>query len=241
MSYFEKNIFVNTFSEPSIKRQYRIFADGEVFYVNGYYLAELSPYFETLFFNNCFIEARTKTVFFDSIDSWELHIFLDYICPVDNRSKKKNITVDNFHILMYFSNRFLIREFEDSLIHFLKNNHEACRMKLSCSKLLVLASFLRNSNSPKEFLQFCFESIALYPEEDVTTYLNMIPEDNREFILNQCNKVRIRIMEKQLDKTQDDYDIRDEHLRSIINCTDNKTNYILSVIIIVIIYTLWLM
>lgn len=127
------------------------------------------------------------------------------------------------------------------LIEFIKNNFDACRKKFSCSNLLFLSSFLKNSNSSKEFLQFCYNSIALYPEKDVIESLNVVTECNREFILEECNKVRVKMMEQQLDKTQDDYDIRDEHLRDIINLTDDTTNYFLGAFIIIIIYLIWLM
>uniref|UniRef100_A0A0N5BA71 BTB domain-containing protein n=1 Tax=Strongyloides papillosus TaxID=174720 RepID=A0A0N5BA71_STREA len=241
MSYYRKEVLMNTFSKSSPTRQFRLFAGGETFYVNGYYLAELSPYFETLFFNEFFTEARTKTVSFTSVDWQELHVFLEYLCPVSRMRDKREITVDNFHILIYFSNRFLIREIEYPLIQFVKDNFDACRVKFSCSKLLVMSSYLISSNSPKEFLQFCYESIALYPEKDVMACSNIISGRDMKCILEECTRIRRRIMECQLDKTQDDYDIRDEHLRGIINCTDNITNYFFGAFIAILIYFVWLM
>uniref|UniRef100_A0A0N4Z2Q4 BTB domain-containing protein n=1 Tax=Parastrongyloides trichosuri TaxID=131310 RepID=A0A0N4Z2Q4_PARTI len=240
MLYKYRRSYKNTYSSPSPKRSYRLIVKNETFYVNGFYLAEISPYFEALFFNERFIESKTKSAYLGSIDPEELHVFLNYICPVKNNYERKEITVDNFYILLYFSNRFLIKQIQYEMKVFIRNNFDVCRKRLTCTKLLIITSYLLNTNGCDEFLNFCYKSLLYYTEEDIQRYLHIIPYQDRDVIIRACNTMKIRIMESELDSTQDDYDIRDDYLRGLINCTDNTTNYVLIAFVGIIFYIIWL-
>uniref|UniRef100_A0AC35TGM9 BTB domain-containing protein n=1 Tax=Rhabditophanes sp. KR3021 TaxID=114890 RepID=A0AC35TGM9_9BILA len=175
---------MNDFTQKTNKRQFElVFEDGMVLFVNGHYLAELSPYFDMLCFGNC-VESREQRAFIKD-EKWdEMVVVLNYLCPFDGMLEKR-IRMCDYAILMHYAYRMIFPQLQQELKVFCREKFpQLTKLEPVCDSLIIdiIIEAAVSGLTPSDIWQIC-EPFGGKGEQYVKEVIKDFDKDLQEIVI----------------------------------------------------------
>uniref|UniRef100_A0A915EFH0 BTB domain-containing protein n=1 Tax=Ditylenchus dipsaci TaxID=166011 RepID=A0A915EFH0_9BILA len=162
------------FSQPSALRQFELVAsDGKSLWANGFYLAEISPYFYALCVAGDFKERQLKRAELRDVNYDDLHELLRCVCPEDYAYENK-IKAENFALLTNLSGRLLLQNLRSQLEEFARvetNFEDASTLTL----LEVIVEIMEAGFDSETIATLC-RRLAKHDRDEVKQLIKSLPE-----------------------------------------------------------------
>uniref|UniRef100_A0A0R3RGJ4 BTB domain-containing protein n=1 Tax=Elaeophora elaphi TaxID=1147741 RepID=A0A0R3RGJ4_9BILA len=150
----------DTFSQRTRLRQFELIVEKKSIFVNAHYLAELSPYFKMLCFENRFREAQNGRAEIEDETYDEVIELLRFICPNDNYVIDRSITESNFPLLTHFSSLMQLRDLRRQLENYVENEVRMEKYRPRDENLLEMIIEAINASFPPGLMDIMYQKLA---------------------------------------------------------------------------------
>ncbi|VDK70770.1 unnamed protein product [Onchocerca ochengi] len=150
----------DTFSQQTLLRQFELIVEKKSIFINAHYLAELSPYFKVLCFENTFREAQNGRAEIKDEKYDDVIELFRFICPNDDCIINRNITESNFALLTHFSNLLQLRDLRHQLENYVVNEVRMENYKPKIENLLEMIIEAVNASFPQDLMDILYRKLA---------------------------------------------------------------------------------
>ncbi|VDK89400.1 unnamed protein product [Litomosoides sigmodontis] len=159
----------DTFSQRTRLRQFELVVEKRSIFVNAHYLAELSPYFKMLCFEDAFLEARNGRAEIEDEAYDEVVELLRFICPNDNYIIDRKITENNFPLLTHFSSLMQLRDLRRQLESYVENEVHMEKYKPKDENLLEMIVEAMNASFSPNHMDIMYKKLARIDLDHIKT------------------------------------------------------------------------
>ncbi|VDP21123.1 unnamed protein product [Onchocerca flexuosa] len=152
----------DTFSQQTRLRQFELIVKKKSIFINAHYLAELSPYFKVLCFENVFREAQNGRAEIKGERYDDIIELLHFICPNDDYVINRNITESNFALLTHFSSLLQLRDLRHQLESYVVNKVRMENYKAKIENLLEMITEALNASFSQDLMNILYQKLARY-------------------------------------------------------------------------------
>uniref|UniRef100_A0A1I7X649 BTB domain-containing protein n=1 Tax=Heterorhabditis bacteriophora TaxID=37862 RepID=A0A1I7X649_HETBA len=179
---------MSEFSSRSVLRQFELSLPGGSLFVNAHWLAELSPYFRQVCFDERFAEANAGRVRIEGVDYADVLAMLEYLCPDKTYMFRKRIADTNLPSLIHCCHRFQIPSLQLDLERFMENDLllEDCHLKAETLVGAIIEA--RNAHFRLSHLTCLHKKLAAHGPETVQQAVKDIPDEVAADVLSETGK-----------------------------------------------------
>ncbi|KAL3989900.1 BTB/POZ domain family protein [Acanthocheilonema viteae] len=178
----------DTFSQRTRLRQFELIVEKKSIFVNAHYLAELSPYFKMLCFEDTFREAQNGRAEIEDEAYDEVIELLRFICPNDDYVINKSITETNFPLLAHFSSLMQLRDLRRQLESYVQNEVRMEKYKPRDENLLEMIVEAMNASFPPSLMDIMYQKLARIDLDHVKALIKDLPNRYSQAILEGVQK-----------------------------------------------------
>ncbi|CAG9534483.1 unnamed protein product [Cercopithifilaria johnstoni] len=178
----------DTFSQRTRLRQFELIVEKKSIFVNAHYLAELSPYFKMLCFEDTFREAQNGRAELEDETYDEVIELLRFICPNDNYVINRSITECNFPLLTHFSNLMQLRDLRRQLESYVENEVRMEKYRPRDKNLLEMIVEAMNASFPPGLMDIMYQKLARIDLDHIKALIKDLPNQYSQAILEGAQK-----------------------------------------------------
>uniref|UniRef100_A0A0N5AQ47 BTB domain-containing protein n=1 Tax=Syphacia muris TaxID=451379 RepID=A0A0N5AQ47_9BILA len=149
---------VNNWRRFSRIRTHALHLGSSTLYVNAYYLAEISKFFEKLFFEN-FKEAKEQSAELPDEEPDDVIEFLSVVTDT-HLSKRKDITEQNCGLMMRYADIWAVQSLRDRCEEFMLEKYPF--LKSDFNSALIIASMATQHNFSRKTLENAISRLAYF-------------------------------------------------------------------------------
>uniref|UniRef100_A0A8R1TS14 BTB domain-containing protein n=1 Tax=Onchocerca volvulus TaxID=6282 RepID=A0A8R1TS14_ONCVO len=178
----------DTFSQQTLLRQFELIVEKKSIFINAHYLAELSPYFKVLCFENTFREAQNGRAEIKDEKYDDVIELFRFICPNDDCIINRNITESNFALLTHFSNLLQLRDLRHQLENYVVNEVRMENYKPKIENLLEMIIEAVNASFPQDLMDILYRKLARHDLDYIEALIKHLPDRYAQIILEGAQK-----------------------------------------------------
>ncbi|VDM08996.1 unnamed protein product [Wuchereria bancrofti] len=181
-------MFDETFSQRTRLRQFELLVEKKSIFVNAHYLAELSPYFKMLCFDDTFREAQNGRAEIEDEAYDEVIELLRFICPNSDYVINRNVTESNFPMLTHFSNLMQLRDLRRQLESYVENEVRMENYRPRDENLVEMIIEAMNASFSPSLMNIMYQKLARIDLNHIKALIKDLPDQYAQAILEGAQK-----------------------------------------------------
>ncbi|KAK6111875.1 BTB/POZ domain family protein [Brugia pahangi] len=177
-----------TFSQRTQLRQFELVVEKKSIFVNAHYLAELSPYFKVLCFDDTFREAQNGRAEIEDEAYDEVIELLRFICPNSDYVINRNVTENNFSMLTHFSNLMQLRDLRRQLEGYVENEVRMENYRPRDENLVEMITEAMNASFSPSLMDIMYQKLARIDLNHIKALIKNLPDRYAHAILEGAQK-----------------------------------------------------
>uniref|UniRef100_A0A915PPR0 BTB domain-containing protein n=1 Tax=Setaria digitata TaxID=48799 RepID=A0A915PPR0_9BILA len=178
----------DTFGQRTPLRQFELVVEKKSIFVNAHYLAELSPYFKMLCFEDTFREAQNGRAEIEDETYDEVIELLRFICPSDDYIINQNITESNFALLAHFSSLMQLPNLRRQLETYVENEVRMEKYQPKVENLLEMIIEAMNASFSSSLMDIMYQKLAQVDLDHIKALIKDLPDRYSQAVLEGAQK-----------------------------------------------------